>query len=118
MATIIELNTGFEFKNNKANKTYTIEKLIGSGGFADVFLVHENSTDIDFLTKKKYRYWFEIFLIIYVNKLSYFKICIKVYQTICSRWFSGQKPRFNSYEKFYGSFFGKILWRFRSGDKY
>ena len=40
MATIIELNAGFEFKNNKANKTYTIEKLIGSGGFADVFLVH------------------------------------------------------------------------------
>jgi serine/threonine protein kinase len=50
MATIIELNAGFEFKNNKANKTYTIEKLIGSGGFADVFLVHENET------KKKYRY--------------------------------------------------------------
>lgn len=50
MATIIELNAGFEFKNNKVNKTYTIEKLIGSGGFADAFLVHENKT------KKKYSY--------------------------------------------------------------
>lgn len=53
MVTIIELNSGFEFKNNKANKTYTIEKLIGNGGFADVFLVHENKT------KKKYNYFFE-----------------------------------------------------------